>query len=63
MAYVAGLGDRAGWPRRGGGPPRRLARSLQVGGHEVRDLELRGVHGTGMPGPGRGALGLIVFFL
>lgn len=60
MAYVAGRGERAS----GGvvGPPRRLARSLQVGGHEVRDLELRGVHRAGMPGPGRGALGLIVFF-
>lgn len=42
------------------GPPRRLARSPQVGGHEVRDLELRGVHGAGMPGPGRGVLDSIL---
>ena len=45
------------------GPPRRLARSPQVGGHEVRDLELRGVHSAGMPGPGRGRIGLDSSFL
>ena len=36
------------------GLPRQLARSLQVGGHGVRDLELQGVHSAKMPGPGRG---------
>lgn len=54
------------WPakeigRAGGGrPPWRLERSLQVGGHEVRVLELRRVQRAEMPGPGRGALGSIL---
>lgn len=62
MAYVAGEGDRAGW-RGVAGPPRQLARSLQVGGHGVRDPELQGVHSAEMPGPGRGRFGVDSSFL
>lgn len=45
------------------GLPRQLARSLRVGGHGVRELELRVVHSAGMPGPGRGRVGVDPSFL
>lgn len=56
MAYVADRGELA--DAGVAGPPQRLARSLQVGGHEVRDLKIRGVRPAGMPGPGRGSIGI-----